>query len=216
MQAAILGRYNFTMRADHDSSYRRLFAHPELVCELLAACLPFAWASKLNAEGCRRVNASYASDGGQQRHDDMVWRVQSVGGPAELYVLLEFQSRPDRCMALRMQVYTGLLLEDLHKQRLLPAGRPFPKLLPLVLYAGARPWTSAVTMLDLQDQDGELDEYQPQQRYLLLDLARCALRSQHNDGLRRTITLWVKRYLRRRFKKIKIPGNCSLEEVRTM
>lgn len=142
------------MRADHDSSYKSLFAYPELVCELLAAFLPFPWVRQLTPQACRRVNASYATDGGQQRHDDMVWQVRTGGESGELYVLLEFQSQPERCMALRLLVYAGLLLQDLQKQGLLSARSPLPQVLPVVLYSGMQPWLSPLTLMELRRQGG--------------------------------------------------------------
>jgi predicted transposase YdaD len=240
------------MRVDHDSSYKSLFAHPELVCELLAAFLPFPWAHQLKAEACRRVNASYATDGGQQRHDDMVWQVRTGGEPGELYLLLEFQSLPERCMALRLLVYGGLLLQDLQKQGLAPSRKPLPELLPVVLYSGVRPWLSPLSLMELRLQEGDLGAFQPEQRYLLIDLVREAaaqarsgenivlalfqcsrpgaaedlsaawatigawLLRQTNAALQHNVTRWVTRHLRRRYKRISIGWNNSLEEASVM
>jgi predicted transposase YdaD len=91
----------------------------------------------LSGVAFERVNASYAGDNGQQRHDDMVWRLQVGGECIYIYLLLEFQSRSDRWMALRMQVYVGLLCQDLVKQRKLGRSGKLPPVLPIVLYNGA-------------------------------------------------------------------------------
>lgn len=159
------------MLSDHDTSYRQLFAHPELVCELLAHALPGAFAKRLDAAACKRVNGSYTSEAGHQRHDDMVWCVQRCGAP-DVYVLLEFQSRPDRSMALRMNVYAGLLLQDLLKQGLWQLDGPLPLVLPLVLHSGERVWSCGVSLGELRSDNGGVEDYQPQQRYVLVDLAR--------------------------------------------
>ena len=167
-------RYNAAMRLDHDTSYKQLFAHPELVSELLALCLPSRRPRRLDAHTCERVNASYASDSGRQRHGDMVWHVQ----PDDLYVVLEFQAQPDRWMAVRMQVYIGLLYQDLIKQgRILP-GDAVPPVLPVVLYDGLQAWPLDI---ETRRQPAGLRRYQRQQRYLLLDLVRY-LASPANDG----------------------------------
>lgn len=129
------------MRTDHDTSYKQLFSYPELVRELLAGFLPFAWARRLSIDGCTRCNASFASETGRQRHDDMVWRIRTGAPIDDLYVLLEFQSQPDRWMALRMQVYAGLLHQDLLKQSALAPANDLPAVLPLVIYNGTEPWT---------------------------------------------------------------------------
>lgn len=194
------------MRADHDTFYRQLFAHPELVCELLAAVLPFPWAGRLDARGCRRVNGSFASDDGHQRHEDMVWRVQTGGGSGDLYLLVEFQSRPERCMALRMHVYAGLLLQDLGKQGLLPARHP----LPYTAQAIDQPGNVMLALFQCT-HFGTAEGLLP-----ALVCIETWLRQRHNDGLRRTVTSWVKRHLRQRFREIQLPRNGTLEEVRTM
>ncbi|OEZ57674.1 Rpn family recombination-promoting nuclease/putative transposase [Duganella sp. HH105] len=106
------------MNIRSDTLYRQLFAHPEIVRDLLAGFLPAGWARSLEVGAFERVNASYASDRGKQRHQDMVWRAKVGGEWVYVYILLEFQARSDRWMALRMQVYVGLLLQDLVRKRL--------------------------------------------------------------------------------------------------
>src|SRR3954465_8933831 len=101
------------MKTRSDTLYKQLFAHPEIVRDLLAGCLPAAWTGSLEVGAFERVNASYASDHGKTRHDDMVWRARIGGEWVYVYILLEFQTRSDRWMALRMQVYIGLLYQDL-------------------------------------------------------------------------------------------------------
>jgi len=59
---------------------------------------------------------SYISDDFQQLEDDIVWIIK-VGGDWDcLYLLIEFQIRVDKRMALRMMVYIGLLYQDLIKR----------------------------------------------------------------------------------------------------
>lgn len=157
------------MRLDHDTSYKQLFAHPELVCALLALCLPQRWVRRLQAKASERVNASYASDGGQQRHDDMVWHIQAPGSEDDWYLVLEFQAQPDSWMAQRLQVYIGLLYQDLSKQGRVPRNQPLPLVLPLVVYGGVAAWPPGVGR---RLRPAGLRRYQRVQPYLLLDLVR--------------------------------------------
>ncbi|MES2351889.1 MAG: Rpn family recombination-promoting nuclease/putative transposase [Pseudomonadota bacterium] len=73
------GRYNFSMKSRSDTLYKQLFAHSEMVRELLAGFMPAAWARSLQVSALERVNASYASERGKQRHQDMVWRADRGG-----------------------------------------------------------------------------------------------------------------------------------------
>ena len=158
------------MAGDHDTGYKQLFAHPELVRDLLAGFTPFNCFHDVDVRAFERVNASYVSERNSQRHDDMVWRVRLDDEWLYVYLLLEFQSANDRWMALRMQVYLGLLYQDLIKQYRLPAQGILPPVLPLVFYNGATPWTACAELADLvmSAPDG-LDIFQARQRYQLID-----------------------------------------------
>ncbi|MGV7210206.1 Rpn family recombination-promoting nuclease/putative transposase [Oxalobacteraceae bacterium A2-2] len=158
------------MNSPHDHLYKQLFSHPELVRELLRGFVPQDWAQRLELDALERVNASYVGRHGAQRHDDLVWRVRLDGDWLYLYLLLELQARPERWMALRMQVYVGLLCQDLVRQRKLTRGGMLPPVLPVVLYHGARPWRAPTDLshLMLPAPQG-LEGLQPRQRYLLID-----------------------------------------------
>lgn len=161
----------------NDALYKQLFSHPEIVRDLVAGFLVADWAQALEVGAFERVNASYASDGGKARHEDVVWRARIGGEWVYVYILLEFQARPERWMALRMQVYIGLLYQDLVAQRKLSKHGKLPPVLPIVLYHGRRRWRAATTLTELMlPPPAGLACYQAQQRYLLID--------QHHDALR--------------------------------
>lgn len=158
------------MAGDHDTGYKQLFAHPELVRDLLSGFTSFTCFQQLDVRAFERVNASYVSERNGQRHDDMVWRVRLNEEWLYVYLLLEFQSANDRWMALRMQVYLGLLYQDLIKQHKLAPRGVLPPVLPLVFYNGAAPWTAHAELAELvmAAPDG-LEIFQPRQRYHLID-----------------------------------------------
>jgi predicted transposase/invertase (TIGR01784 family) len=163
------------MKTNSDTLYKQLFAHPEIVRDLLAGFLRADWARALEVDAFERVNASYVSDSGKARHGDVVWRARIGGEWVYVYILLEFQTRPDRWMALRMQVYVGLLYQDLVAQRRLSKHGKLPPILPIVLYRGRKPWNAATVLADLMlpAPDG-LQHLQAQQKYLLIDQHHCA------------------------------------------
>jgi hypothetical protein len=67
------------MNSRGDTIYKQLFSHPEIVRDLVAGALPAGWAQALEVEAFERVNASYASEQGKARHEDVVWRAR-IGG----------------------------------------------------------------------------------------------------------------------------------------
>ncbi|TFW27844.1 Rpn family recombination-promoting nuclease/putative transposase [Massilia horti] len=158
------------MSGDHDLGYKQLFAHPELVRDLLAGFTPFACFRGLAPAAFARVSASYVSDRFSERHGDMVWRVRVADHFVYVYLLLEFQSQAERWMALRMQVYVGLLYQDLVKRHELGPRLALPPVLPVVFYSGNRPWTACAELRELVAAGpSELDAFQASQRYVLID-----------------------------------------------
>jgi hypothetical protein len=103
----------------------------------------------------------------------MLWKVQWQGGPIYIFILLEFQSKVDRFMAVRSMTYHGLLLESLVREKAFtPSGR-LPPVFILVLYNGPAPWGAALDVADLiEPLPGGLDSYRPHASYVLLDAAR--------------------------------------------
>ena len=88
-----------------------------------------------------------------------------------LYLLFEFQSRIDWWMAVRAQIYQGLLWQQVIDERKLKAGERLPPLLLLVLYNGLMRWKAPTQIRKLiaLSRHSALWPWQPQVRYHLLD-----------------------------------------------
>lgn len=157
---------------DHDTHYKRLFSHPRMVVALLRGFVPQAWVEHIDATALTQLPASHLSDRGQQRYSDRVWRIPLRRHPqdtaASIHLLLEFQSRPDPHMALRMMSYVSLLLQA-HARTSARGGR-LPPVLAMVLYNGKPAWRAQTEYRYLAGAcPPDLQAYQPQLRYLLLD-----------------------------------------------
>lgn len=161
------------MASEDDTAYKQLFAHPEMVRDLLLGFVPGTWVRQLDLASFERVSGSYVGDGGQHRHSDMVWKVRLSGEWIYVYLLLEFQSRSDPWMALRMQVYIGLLYQDIVKRHELPQPYRLPPVFPVVLYNGKKPWSARTSLTDLiAPLPQDLQPLQAAQRYVLVDQRR--------------------------------------------
>lgn len=161
------------MSANHDLVYKEMFGHPAMVRDLLAGFTGLSCFRGLEPSAFERVNASYVSDQFIQRHGDMVWKVRIGAECVFVYFLLEFQSQCERWMALRIQVYVGLLYQDLVKRGELASPSRLPLVLPLVFYNGKAPWTASNELRTLvAEGPDELAQFQAQQRYLLIDQTR--------------------------------------------
>ena len=172
----------------NDPIYRRLFAFPRMVADLLRAVGHPDWLGDIDLNTLERLPAEHIGDSGQQRRGDAVWRVRFRNSWLYLLVLLEFQSRSDARMALRNLEYTTLLYRELDRRRELGDPGRWPPVLPVVLYNGDAPWTGALEMRDLMAPvPPALLPCQPSQRSLLLDERRVAADDLPLDNLMRAV-----------------------------
>lgn len=163
----------------HDGAYKLLFSHPLMVRELLEGFVHEDWVWRLDFATLERVSGHYVDDRLRQRSDDVVWRVRMAdgGGWLYLYLLLEFQSRSDRWMALRLMNYVGLLWQDLVRSGGLAPGSRLPPVFPVVIYNGLPRWGAPQVLQPLLEAPAgsALAGYQPQFRYFLFDEGRVPL-----------------------------------------
>ena len=159
----------------HDENYKRLFASPLMVGDVLRACLPAHRLAAADFSSLGKLSPEYISDELRKRHGDTVWHLR-LGRRRVFLLLLEFQAADDRWMALRILTYSGLLYQELLRSRAPEAaGERLPAVLPVVLYNGTEPWTAAAEVRALITPAGQwLAPYQPAQRYRLLDLRHLA------------------------------------------
>ncbi|MDO4232246.1 MAG: Rpn family recombination-promoting nuclease/putative transposase [Lautropia sp.] len=166
------------MSRSDDASYKLLFSSPELVRDLVLGFIPDEWLHSLDYSTLEKLPGSYVSDDLRHRADDVIWRVRTGEDWVYLYLLIEFQSSPDRWMAVRMMTYLGLLYQDLIRRKELSAGRRLPPVLPIVLYNGDARWTAATDIADLIPKaPGLVAQYLPRLKYLLLDESELARRA---------------------------------------
>jgi hypothetical protein len=159
---------------DSDSLYHRLFAHPRMVEGLVREFVPRRLVGGLDFSRLQRVNPKFHSGrrSARRRESDVIWRLPTREGSDYLYLLIEFQSKSDAWMAVRTQVYQGLLWQQVIDEQKLRAGARLPPLLLLVLYNGEQRWEAANTTRELiaLSPDSALWPWQPQVRYHLLDM----------------------------------------------
>jgi hypothetical protein len=158
--------------SEHDSVCHKLFGHPGMVAQLLRDFLAEPWLDGLDLDGMERINAKFHSDTGERREGDMIWRIpRRGGGDTYLMLLLEFQSTPDRWMALRALVYVGLLWQHLVREKQVPPDGRLPPVLPVVVYNGDPRWAMPLALHELVGlpADTPLWRYQPEMRYHLVD-----------------------------------------------
>ncbi len=158
--------------ADHDHSYKLLFAQPEMVDHLLRhLSRREKWIAELDLSTLASVPAHRLSDDLRERENDIVWKVQWAGG--WVYLMIEFQSSDDPWMAVRVMAYQALLYQDLIRQKIVKRPGDLPAVTAIVLYNGEAAWNATQEIAELigEHPDG-LDLYLPRLRFILVDISR--------------------------------------------
>ena len=154
-----------------DEIYKKLFAFPRMVEDLMRGFAAREWAAAIDFSTLRKLPAEFVSDELLRRHGDTVWVVRFRDG-RHLLMVLEFQSRDDPAMALRILAYTSLLYQELLRNEapMLDAGRRLPLVLPVVVYNGGTPWKATNQPASLIQPAGRtLTPYQPSQLHYVPD-----------------------------------------------
>ncbi|MBT5231036.1 MAG: transposase [Methylococcales bacterium] len=139
------------MTDNHDSSYKLLFSHPEMVKAFLSGFIDPEYIQYFDLDSLEKQNGSYVADDLRDRADDLVWRLKCKDEWVYLYLLLEFQSTVDRWMPVRVGTYCGLLYQDIIQTQNLGWDDQLPAILPIVIYNGRYPWRASTDLASLME-----------------------------------------------------------------
>ena len=154
---------------DHDGHYKLMFGDPVMARDLLRAFAPPEIAAALDFGTLKPLPTEFIDERtGRKRRGDSIWRIRKKdGSPCYVAILLEFQSRPDHYMAVRVWVYSGLFLQFLARTDPTVRRLGYPPLLPFVIYNGPVDWDAEEEVGNLFMPMGkELEPYSPRQRYV--------------------------------------------------
>ena len=175
----------------HDAAYKAMYRHPQairdLCCYLVAPHGPLGLETlaTLDLSTVEKLPAEWVTVDFRRRHGDQVWRIrfrdaaEDAGADAWLLLLLEFQSRDDTDMALRVLGYVVELYRDLEAQGVVRPGTRRPPVLPVVVHNGESPWGAPMEVAELialpevpAQVRRDLAELQPSQRLHVVDFPR--------------------------------------------
>jgi hypothetical protein len=161
----------------HDTSYRELFSHPQIIEMMLRDFVGEALTGPLRFDQMERMPTSFTSESMLRREADMLWKIPRDGEelpPLYLFVLLEFQSSVDPIMPLRLLMYVTMFYEHLYKQDASVArASGLPPILPVVLYNGAPAWSAPPSVESMiANSNTALSGYLPRLQYVVVDVGR--------------------------------------------
>ena len=160
---------------DSDHPYKRLFSHPEMIADLIRGFLDPELVSGCDLSTLERCNGSYVTDDLREREDDIIWKLTYGDRTLILYLLLEFQSKPDHTMPVRIMSYMALLWQDLIRTGVIVPSDKLPGIIPIVLYNGEQSWTVPQNIQETSLMPEPLSQFVPSVPYLLIDELRLSV-----------------------------------------
>ena len=132
-----------------DAAFKKLFSDPRMMRLLIRRHVP-EWADGIDYATLQPLPTELIDEQLRRRYPDMTWRVRTSDGSTDLVLLLEFQGRPERHMALRTTIYSCLAAQSLiqHDKELRQGDRELA-VVALVLHHGDRRWNAATRLSDL-------------------------------------------------------------------
>ncbi|WP_041401175.1 Rpn family recombination-promoting nuclease/putative transposase [Salinispira pacifica] len=133
-------------RKPWDSAYKFLFSSKQVFHQFLTRFVEEDFVQGLAVDDVELVDKSFVSEELLDRESDIIYKVTLPGREVYVYVLLEFQSTPDKTIPVRMLLYILQLYDQLFRSStkgLLPA------VFPVLLYNGSLPWTVPFNISEL-------------------------------------------------------------------
>ncbi|MEZ4732426.1 MAG: Rpn family recombination-promoting nuclease/putative transposase [Caldilineaceae bacterium] len=151
----------------HDSGYKKLFSNRTIFQQLIETFITEAWVKELDFSQCETLDKSFITDHYKETESDLIYKIKLRRKTVYIYVLLEFQSKVDRFMVLRVLFYILSFYMDYtaNYKRI----KKLPAIFPIVLYNGKRKWSAPTKISDLIETEPSLGAYAMDFQYLLLN-----------------------------------------------
>jgi hypothetical protein len=153
----------------HDAFFRAIFSRPEEAAGLVRFMLPAPLGDALDTSSIRVLSPTHVDASLRASQSDVVVAARLAGREVRFIAILEHRSTVESRMALRLWRYSGeaWAREAAHRG-------PLPDVIPLVVYAGKRPWTAPRDLAGLlaPTDDPALTALRPRFAYLLEDLTQ--------------------------------------------
>ncbi len=158
----------------HDKLFKGLLDQPGTAGALLRERLPPEISCLLTDDPPELLDGEFVDEALQGSQSDRLFRAWlKAGGEVLLYVLFDHKSAPDPGVVLQLlgymvriwQRYAGGKTEAL---------RSLPPIVPLVVYHGAAEWKVSLSLRDTIKAPEVIKQYQPDLRYVLVDLGPIA------------------------------------------
>lgn len=133
-------------RKSWDSAYKYLFSSRQVFHQFLTRFVEEDFVQGLSVDDVELVDKSFVSDELLDRESDIIYKVNLAEHEVYIYVLLEFQSTPDKTIPVRMLLYILQLYDQLFRSS---TSGLLPAVFPVLLYNGSKPWNVPFNLNEL-------------------------------------------------------------------
>jgi len=131
---------------EHDVGYKHIFSHKSTFLELIRSFSRKEWSKQIKEEDLILVDKSYILSDFEEEESDILYKANIDNKEVIFYLLLEFQSKVDFQMPMRLLFYMTEIWRDVLKNADKKEKRrksfKLPAIIPIVLYNGKNKWTA--------------------------------------------------------------------------
>jgi Uncharacterized conserved protein len=161
---------------EHDIGYKHIFSHKPTFIEFLRSFVKSDWVNSVSEKDLILLDKSYILSDFQEEESDIVYRVKREEEEVIFYVLLEFQSKVDFQMPIRLLFYMTEIWRDVLKNASNKERRrknfKLPAVVPIVIYNGLNKWTAERSFRKLLNGEKFIQDNLIDFNYILLDVNR--------------------------------------------
>lgn len=167
---------NKRIKDENDLGYKHILSSKKNFLQFLKSFVKKDWVDLVKEENLILIDKEFILKDFKEEEADIVYRVNIDGNDIIFYVLLEFQSKVDFSMPIRLLMYmTEIWRDELKNTETKIKKRKdykLPAIVPMVVYNGKNNWTAARNFKDVLKGQELFEDSIVDFRYLLFDVNR--------------------------------------------
>lgn len=138
----------------HDSFFRAVFSDPAACADLVRAALPPDLLATLDLESLAIESGSFITDPLRARFADLLLSIRARGRSVLVHLLVEHKSQPERFTIVDLFDSVAAIWKRFRANH--PREESIPRILPIVIHHGPKPWSQPKRLCELFATHDEL------------------------------------------------------------
>ncbi|AJA46777.1 putative transposase [Clostridium pasteurianum DSM 525 = ATCC 6013] len=167
---------NKRIKDEHDLGYKHILSSKKNFLQFLKGFVKKDWVALIKEDNLILIDKEFILKDFKEEEADIVYRVNIDGNDIIFYVLLEFQSKVDFSMPIRLLMYMTEIWRDELKNTDDKTKKKkdyrLPAIVPMVVYNGKHNWTAVRNFKHILKGQELFEDNVVDFRYLLFDVNR--------------------------------------------